>query len=481
MVDSFCTGHCPATFELTSGFPDVINSAVRPRTTFEPKTEISGWGGYPRGQVSLYCPAKVSEALPPYAGSVIVRGLGRSYGDAAISTTGLVMLSERLNRVARFDEQTGLLQAEAGTTIADILDEFVPRGWFPPVVPGTKFVSLGGSVAADIHGKNHHHAGTFGRHVTRMQIVGADRATTDCSPDDEPELFWATVGGMGLTGIITAVDLQLLPIESPYMVVRHTPAKDLDALLSMLEGKQWDDDYTVAWIDCVTGRGLGRSVLIRGHHAKHSDLPPHLREKRESPKNRQHKLSFGFPPWALNRFTMAAFNETFYGWQGRRKGPFIDTFDRFFFPLDRIENWNRMYGKKGFVQYQCVLPLAESERGLQELLAELVRSRRSSFLSVLKRFGPAGSGLLSFPLAGHTLTLDFPIRDEGLFPFLDRLDEIVLRHAGRVYLAKDARMHPETFRAMYPRFPEWQRLKSRIDPDNRFDSDLARRLRIGSA
>jgi len=176
---------------------------------------------------------------------------------------------------------------------------------------------------------------------------------------------------------------------------------------------------------------------------------------------------------------MAAFNETFYAWQGRRKEPFIDTYDHFFFPLDRIENWNRMYGKQGFVQYQCVLPLAQSQRGLQALMEELARCRRSSFLSVLKRFGPAGCGLLSFPLEGYTLTLDFPIRD-GLFPFLDRLDDIVLKFGGRVYLAKDARMRPETFRAMYPRLAEWQRVKSRVDPENRFDSDLARRLRISA-
>ena len=304
------------------------------------------------------------------------------------------MLSERLNRVVSFNEKSGLLKAEAGTSLADILATFVPQGWFPPVVPGTRLVTVGGSVAADIHGKNHHHAGTFGRHVTELQMVTADGSRVRCSPDHDPELFWATVGGMGLTGIITEVELQLIPIESPYMVVRQSQAKDLDTSLSLLEGEQWDDEYTVAWIDCVAGRGLGRSILIRGHHAKRSDLPRRLEEATVTPKSRQHKLRFGFPPWALNRFTMAAFNETFYGWQGRRKEPFIDTFDRFFFPLDRIEDWNRMYGRKGFVQYQCVLPQGESERGLQEIMEELVRNRRSSFLSVLKRFGPAGSGLL---------------------------------------------------------------------------------------
>jgi len=430
--------------------------------------------------VSLFSPETISDAVPPADDTVIARGQGRSYGDAAISTTGLVMLSERLNRAVCFDEKSGLLQAEAGITIADLLDAFVSKGWFPSVVPGTKFVSVGGCVAADIHGKNHHRAGTFGQYINELEIVSADRARLHCTPDDGAELFWATVGGMGLTGIITQVTLRLSPIESPYMVVQQTRAKDLDDSLSMLEGKSWDDDYTVAWIDCVAGRGLGRSVLIRGHHAKFSDLPRRLKENTEAPKKRQFKLRFGFPSRALNRFTIAAFNETFYAWQGRRKEPFIDTFDHFFFPLDRIENWNRMYGKQGFVQYQCVLPLAQSQPGLQALMEELIRSRRSSFLSVLKRFGPAGSGLLSFPMEGYTLTLDFPIRDAGLFPFLDRLDDIVLKFGGRIYLAKDARMRPETFRAMYPRLPEWQRIKSRVDPENRFDSDLARRLRISA-
>lgn len=451
---------------------------MQPKPISQPKTELSGWGGYPRGRVSLFAPETISDVVPPAEESVIARGQGRSYGDAAISTTGLVMLSERLNRVVCFDEKSGLLQAEAGITIADLLDTFVPKGWFPSVVPGTKFVSVGGCVAADIHGKNHHRAGTFGQYITDLEIVSAHRARVHCTPDDGAELFWATVGGMGLTGIITQVTLKLSPIESPYMVVQHHRGKDLDASLSMLEGESWDDDYTVAWIDCVAGRSLGRSVLIRGHHAKLSDLPRRLQEITDNREKRQFKLRFGFPSWALNRFTMAAFNETFYGWQGRRKEAFIDTFDRFFFPLDRIENWNRMYGKKGFVQYQCVLPLAQSQPGLQALMEELIRSRRSSFLSVLKRFGPAGSGLLSFPMEGYTLTLDFPIRDEGLFPFLDRLDDTVLKYGGRVYLAKDARMRPETFRAMYPRFAEWQRIKSRIDPENRFDSDLARRLEI---
>lgn len=441
--------------------------------------ELSGWGRYPRRLSTVIIPDDISEATPPADGSVIARGQGRSYGDAAMSTQGLVMLSEKLNRTISFDEKSGLLKAEAGTTLAEIIETFVPRGWFPSVVPGTKFVSLGGCVAADIHGKNHHHAGTFGQHVTELAMVSADATRTVCSPEENPELFRATVGGMGLTGIITEVTLRLLPVESPYMIVQQTRAKDLEATLTMLEEENLDDDYTVAWIDCVAGGKLGRSVLIRGHHATQSELPDRLKGNNANPRSRQFKLRFGFPATALNRFTMAAFNETFYAWQGRRKEAFIDTFERFFFPLDRIAHWNRMYGRQGFVQYQCVLPLAESERGLQTLMAELARSKRSSFLSVLKRFGPEGPGLLSFPFEGHTLTLDFPVRDQGLFPFLDRLDDIVLQHGGRVYLAKDARMRAETFHAMYPRCAAWRTIKSQIDPENRFDSDLARRLRIG--
>jgi FAD/FMN-containing dehydrogenase len=440
--------------------------------------ELSGWGGYPRGLASIVCPDRVEDLVSDVAGSVIARGLGRSYGDAAMSATGLVIVSDKLNHVGSFDETTGLLQAEAGTTLADIIETFVPRGWFPSVVPGTKFVSLGGCVAADIHGKNHHHAGTFGRHVTELEVVCADRSSVRCAPQANAELFWATVGGMGLTGIMTNVTIEMLPVESPFMIVQNKPAKDLETSLDMLEDKSWDDDYSVAWIDCVAGRKLGRSVLIRGHHARQRELPPSLQSIMTNQKTREHKLPFGFPSWVLNRYAMAAFNEAFYHRQGRRTEPFVDTLERFFFPLDRIAHWNRMYGRRGFVQYQCVLPLSQSERGLQELLEELKRSGRSSFLSVLKRFGPEGEGLLSFPIEGYTLTLDFPIRDEGLFPFLDRLDEIVLKYGGRVYLAKDARMRAETFHAMYPRLAEWQRIKARVDPDNRFESGLSRRLRM---
>jgi FAD/FMN-containing dehydrogenase len=446
-----------------------------------PKIELSGWGRYPRSQASVICPEQVSEVVPPASGQMIARGQGRSYGDAALLTDGMVMLTDHLTDVGSLNEQSGVLRADAGTTLAQVIDEFLPRGWFPAVVPGTKYVSLGGCVAADIHGKNHHRDGAFGAHVKEIELVLADGSRRRCSAREDAELFWATIGGMGLTGIITEVAVQLVPVESSYLVVQHHQAKDLAASFEILADKAWDDHYTVAWIDCLAkGSNVGRSVLMRGHHAGPADLPNSLRGRPYTKSRRQRNLGFDFPSWTLNSVSMTAFNELYYHLQSRKQRPFVADYDSFFFPLDRIGNWNRIYGKRGFVQYQCALPAENSYEGVRALLAALAAAGRSSFLSVLKRFGPAGKGLLSFPIEGYTLTLDLPVSDQALFPFLDRLDEIVLQHGGRVYLAKDARMKPEAFRAMYPALTEWQRIKTEIDPENRFTSDLARRLEIAS-
>jgi len=444
--------------------------------------ELSGWGRYPRGRSTVVCPDHTSEVVPPIDGPVIARGQGRSYGDAALSSEGIVMLTERLSRFISFDEQNGLLTAQAGTTLAEVIDEFLPRGWFPAVVPGTKVVSLGGCVAADIHGKNHHRDGAFGAQVKEIEIVLADRSRLRCSPESEAQLFWSTVGGMGLTGLITEVALQLIPVTSSYLVVQHHQARDLDQSFAMLAESAWDDHYTVVWLDCLArGRKLGRGVLMRGHHASPQALPPRLHYRPFTAPARPHNLSFDFPSWVLNSFTVGAFNDFYYWLQSRRRRPFIADFDSFFFPLDRIKNWNRAYGKRGFVQYQCLLPAATAHRGVKVLLEALAASNQPSFLSVLKRFGPAGRGLLSFPSEGYTLTLDLPVGDPDLFPFLDQLDEIVLKHSGRVYLAKDARLRAKTFRAMYPRLNEWLAVKRAVDPENRFESDLSRRLEITEA
>jgi FAD/FMN-containing dehydrogenase len=413
---------------------------------------------------------------------MIARGQGRSYGDAALLEDGLVMLTGQLQQQEKLDEATGVLTAQAGTTLEQVIDQFLPQGWFPSVVPGTKFVSVGGCVAADIHGKNHHRDGAFAEHVRQLEVILANGTHQQCSPESQADLFWSTIGGMGLTGIIANVSMQMTPVASSYLVVEHHQTKDLEDSFKALFDQPWDDHYTVAWLDCVAKRkGLGRSVLMRGHHATVAELPKRLQSRPYGKPRTQHNLGFDFPAWTLNSLSMNAFNELYYRLQGRKRRPFIADYESFFFPLDSIGNWNRIYGKRGFIQYQCVLPMATAYEGIRALLGTLAVAKRSSFLSVLKRFGPADQGLLSFPFEGYTLTLDLPVKDATLFPFLDRLDEIVLRHDGRVYLAKDARLKPETFRAMYPRFDEWLKIKRKIDPDGRFDSDLARRLQMGVA
>ena len=444
--------------------------------------EISGWGRYPRGRSNVARPERMEEAVPPAEGQMIARGQGRSYGNAAMLADGMVMLTERLNRFLAFDDKTGVLRVEAGTTIAEILQAFVPRGWFPAVTPGTKFVSLGGCVAADVHGKNHHRKGTLGNYITEIELVLADGERRRCSPQQDKELFWATVGGMGLTGIITEVSSQLIPIQSAYMVVQHHKARNLDESLDLLENPTFDDAYTVAWLDCLArGENFGRGVLKRGHHAQISDLAVETTEPLKLKPHRQRNLWFDFPGWLLKPWSVSFFNQLYYFSQGAKEKPFVTTYESFFYPLDRLGNWNRMYGKRGFLQYQCVLPMAQTRRGLQLLLQELARSGRASFLTVLKRLGAEGPGLLSFPKEGYTLTLDLPLSDPALFSFLNRLDEIVLEHGGRIYLAKDTRVKAETFRAMYPRFPEWQQIKTQIDRHHCFSSDLARRLKVGEA
>ena len=440
-------------------------------------TELSGWGGYPKIDAHLITPKRVDEILGELNGAGVMRGQGRSYGDAAILSNGVVVQTEHLARLLHFDEERGVLTAEAGMTLADILRLVVPRGWFPAVVPGTKFVSLGGSVAADIHGKNHHRDGPFSDHVKQLKLLLADGRYESCSPSQNSELFWATVGGMGLTGIIAEVQIQLVRIDNSHLIVRHHQSRDLDQSIEFLDRNDLDDQYTVLWLDCLAGKGrLGRGILITGHHARTDELPKKLPTNRE----RSFQLNSYAPAWLLNPMTVGTFNEVYYRWQGSRKRPFVCHYDKFLFPLDVIGNWNRMYGRRGFVQYQCVFPLEQSRMGLQAVLGEASRSRRSSFLGVLKRFGPEGNGLLSFPREGYTLTLDFPVSDQELFPFLDHLDEIVLQHSGRVYLAKDARMSAQAFRRMYPRLDQWLEIKSRVDPNNRFDSDLAQRLELTS-
>jgi len=439
---------------------------------------ISGWGRYPVQSCELERPERYAD-LRPDTGSVIARGQGRSYGDAALNENGCVMLTERVNRMLEFDAESGILHAEAGVTLAEILEVIPSRGWFLPVTPGTKFVSLGGCVAADVHGKNHHHVGSFGDHVLSIELIVADGSRIKCSPSENSELFWATVGGMGLTGIIGEVTLQLISVQSKLVKVRHHVAEDFERLFLHTQDSEIDDCYSVAWIDSLaTGKNLGRGIAMCGHHAAAEEVPDNFHG--DIKPSRSHSIPFDFPAWVLNSRGISAFNSRYFKSEGGRRFPFLSSYDSYFYPLDAIAHWNRMYGKRGFVQYQCVIPDATSYEGIRKLLEELSNSRRPSFLAVLKRLGPQGRGLLSFPMAGYTLALDLPIRNRGLFTLLNKLDEIVLQHGGRVYLAKDARLSAESFRAMYPRYPKWLRIKNAIDPHNRFSSGLSRRLEIGS-
>ncbi len=442
-------------------------------------TSLSGWGRYPVQSCELERPERFA-LLHPNAEHLIARGQGRSYGDASLNENGRVLLTERVNRLLEFDLEHGVLRAEAGVTLAEILEVIVPKGWFLPVTPGTKFVSLGGCVAADVHGKNHHHEGSFGDHVQSIELILANGKLLHCTPTENQQLFWATVGGMGLTGIIGEVTVKLIPIPSAYMMVKNHSADNLEGLFTLLQSPASDDRYTVAWIDSMaSGEHLGRGVAMGGHHVEVEELPGNF--YRSIKPERRHSIPFNFPALILNSKSISVFNSRYFKREGGRRHPFLSGYDSYFYPLDRIAHWNRLYGKRGFVQYQCVIPDATAFEGVKHLLEALSSSRRPSFLAVLKRLGPQGRGLLSFPMAGYTLALDLPIRDSGLFVLLNKLDEIVLQHGGRVYLAKDARLSSQKFREMYPLYAEWLKIKHEFDPQNRFSSSLSRRLKIGES
>jgi FAD/FMN-containing dehydrogenase len=445
---------------------------------------LSGWGRYPWIKSYLHRPEKISALAQilhhSQGSSVLARGAGRSYGDAALNSQGLTLLTERLNRMLSFDEQTGRLRCEAGVTIKEILETFVPRGWFPVVTPGTKFVTVGGAVAFDVHGKNHHQDGAFSRHVHQLTVTLASGAVVQCSPQENQDLFWATVGGMGLTGIISEVEFALRPISTAYIKKHSIKARNLDEAIALFEEYEPQYPYSVAWIDCLaTGHSLGRSILSFGDHASIADLSAAQRTKplHLNPK-RRFKVNFDLPGGLLNRHLISRFNAFYFAHQRPQHVYSIVDYDSFFYPLDFLWNWNRLYGKQGFVQYQFVVPMETSREALVQVLQWCSQQGWGSFLAVLKRFG-AQEGWLSFPRPGYTLALDIPIRP-GLWQFLEQLDHLIIHHGGRVYLAKDARLGPDAFRKMYPEFPQWLMVKSQVDPDNVFSSALSQRLQIQS-
>jgi FAD/FMN-containing dehydrogenase len=409
---------------------------------------------------------------------VIARGAGRAYGDAAIGTQSTVS-SLGLNRMRAFDAKAGRLTVEAGVTIADILADFVPRGFFLKVVPGTKFVTVGGAIAADVHGKNHHRDGGFGNVVESFRLALPGGEIVTCSHSENSELFAATLGGMGLTGVIVDATLQMRPIETPWLRQETRTARSLDAAFDQLESGA-SATYSVAWIDCLArGASLGRSLIYLAEHATRGERDVLGPDLEILPAARHSRVSVPdlFPAWLLNRASMRAFNELYFR-RGAAKGgkPQLVHWDTYFFPLDAIANWNRAYGRRGFVQYQCVIPLDRARRVLAEILDRVSRRGDASFLAVLKQLGE-GSGLISFPLRGYTLTMDFPVTD-SIFAFLDELDELVADSGGRLYLAKDARQSRTTFEAGYPGLGRLRDLRQQIGADKRIASHLSARLGI---
>lgn len=435
---------------------------------------LSGWGRYKRFDCRVLRCEKMSEfekaANISNGSTLIARGYGRSYGDAAINDSGYTVLSERLDRILAFDEETGTMTAQPGISLASLLEVFVPRGWMIPVVPGTKFISLGGAVAADIHGKNHHREGSFSKHLMSFKLTDGLGHTHHCSRQSNPDFFWATIGGMGLTGLISDVQVQLQRIPSSFIDMKIVAARNLAELIDSFTQYEDKHQFSVAWVDCLAkGQSLGRGILMLGDFASGHSYA-------WSPKAPL-PVPIEAPDILLNQFSMGMFNELYYRLP-RPELQVVDA-DRFFFPLDRISNWNCMYGPRGFIQYQCLLPPGpEGAKGLERIFKTCQDENLPSFFAVLKRFAKAEQNqfaTLSFPDEGYTLAIDLP-GDKKLARLCTKLDQIVVEYGGRIYLAKDSMMTAETFAAMYPQAVAWQKVCTKLHSERVFRSALAKRL-----
>lgn len=433
---------------------------------------LAGWGGLPQPGREV-----LGENFPRLTrGRVLSRGLGRSYGDSSLppaGSDGTVAGSRLADRILSFDPDSGLLHAEAGLSLGEIQRLFLPRGFSSPVLTGTQFVTLGGMVASDVHGKNHHVNGTFGAHVERLWMRLADDCLVTCSPDDEAELFWATVGGMGLTGHILEVAVRLERVSSPWIWCETERIPNLEAFLKGLDEAARDWPMTMGWIDCLTqGKSMGRGVLYRGRWATADEAPLQA----PSPKRRL-AVPFHFPSWSLNPLTVRAFNFLVFHKQRPALQRGIVHPESFFHPLDAIHAWNRIYGRQGFTQYQCIVPQEAGADGVRRFLALLTELGLASFLCVIKDCGAEGQGMLSFPRPGTSIALDIPVR-RGTEAAIARLNERLIELGGRIYLTKDAFTQGDHFAAMEPRLEAWKAVRRTYDPEGRLDSAQASRMNL---
>jgi decaprenylphospho-beta-D-ribofuranose 2-oxidase len=446
-------------------------------------SRLTGWGrtSPSSARVTQVSQNNVAGLLKdPHHRGVLIRGLGRSYGDAAQNAGGTVLTLEGSAEEAVLDRSAATLTAGAGVSLHDLLKVIVPQGFFVPVTPGTRFVTVGGAVASDIHGKNHHVEGSFGNHIRRLTLMLADGTIHEIGPDQNPTLFWATVGGMGLTGVILEVTFSLIPIETSLCTVNTIRCRNIDVLIEEMSHGDDDHRYSVAWADLLaTGSRLGRSVLWRGDHTKLAELSN--KEAADALKYEPKHLatvppvvpSFGF----VNKLSSTLFNELWFRKEPRQKNGGHKSIPAYFHPLDAIGSWNRLYGDGGFLQYQFALPFGREDE-LRQIVEKIAVSKTASPLVVLKRFGDANPAPLSFPMPGWTLTVDIPTRAEGLGQLLHSLDEVVMQSGGRHYLAKDAHTTPTAIRRGYPRLDEWKQIQRSVDPGQLWQSDLARRLEL---
>jgi decaprenylphospho-beta-D-ribofuranose 2-oxidase len=431
--------------------------------------DLTGWGRYPRIQAKAYSfesPEELRTCLKNDE-NYIVYAKGRGYGDCALSQE--VIFTRRFNNILDFDPQTGIVTCESGVVLAELIEVFLPRGWFFSITPGTKFISIGGAIASDVHGKNHHNAGCFSECLLSFDLMLPDGRIVSCSRKKNKELFRATCGGMGLTGVILTATFRMQNIQSGYVRETILRAGSLQEIFDLFED-HIATTYSVAWIDCLAkGTSMGRALLMLGEPADTGSL--------EFPQTKVVSLPIDLPGSTLNKYSLSVFNHFYY----RRKSvPLIDRLipvTKFFYPLDAIQHWNRLYGSKGFTQYQLVLPKEASFKGLEKILSRIAQAGLPSFLGVLKLFGPKNDNYLSFPMEGYTLALDFPIKAK-LFPFLDELDSIVADHGGRLYLAKDVRMSKRVFRKGYPGWQKFNELRDQKGLKKKFNSLQSNRLEI---